>query len=147
VKICDTCGNEIEDRTWRCPFCEQPTSGPVYRPRKQAVYTVNLKRGLPTVEEARIRLRSGLGEARAVGARVVRVIHGYGSRGVGGRMAPAIRALLRQMVASGQVGGFVEGESFTRTHEAARRLVRERPAAGELDDYGRANPGITVVWW
>jgi hypothetical protein len=53
--------------------------------------TLNLKEGFPTVDDARRRLLSEMQSARARGVRVIKVIHGWGSSGEGGKLGPAIR--------------------------------------------------------
>jgi DNA-nicking Smr family endonuclease len=45
-----------------------------------AIVTINIEEGRPTLEEARIRLKSALAECRNRKALAAKVIHGYGSR-------------------------------------------------------------------
>lgn len=49
------------------------------------IITLNIKSDMPTVEEARKRLLTELQRAKAKGAKAMKLIHGYGSSGVGGR--------------------------------------------------------------
>jgi hypothetical protein len=53
--------------------------------------TVNLEEGLPSVEQARTRLVSEITSARSAGTRLLKVIHGYGSSGVGGDLRIALQ--------------------------------------------------------
>ncbi|RIK64261.1 MAG: hypothetical protein DCC65_14690 [Planctomycetota bacterium] len=48
--------------------------------------TVVLKEGMPTAEEARRRLSEALDEARGRGMAALKLVHGYGSSGAGGRV-------------------------------------------------------------
>jgi hypothetical protein len=50
--------------------------------------TLNLEAGFPTVDEVRRRLVSEVQSAKARGVRVIKVIHGWGSSGEGGKMPP-----------------------------------------------------------
>ena len=55
--------------------------------RKPArIKIVNLEDGMPTVEEARLRMNYELQNARREGCAAVKLIHGYGSSGAGGAL-------------------------------------------------------------
>ena len=56
--------------------------------------TVNLEEGMPTVTQAQSRLIAEMGRARAAGAKAVKLIHGYGSSGVGGKLKISVRQFL-----------------------------------------------------
>jgi dsDNA-specific endonuclease/ATPase MutS2 len=92
MKECEVCGHEIADHASKCPFFEglhrlvAPT-----QPRVK-VKTVNLEAGLPRVEEALIRLAREIANARQMKIRVLRIIHGWGSSGKGGKLRDACRA-------------------------------------------------------
>jgi DNA-nicking Smr family endonuclease len=57
----------------------------------ESVVTVNLEMGHPTVEEARRLLKAELEKCRSRKVTAVKVIHGYGSSGVGGALRQGIR--------------------------------------------------------
>jgi hypothetical protein len=147
MKICDRCGNEVEDRAWKCPYCKahvKSDSGKHQRPSKRAA-TVNLKEGLPTVSEAIRRLDVKLEAARGRGARVVRVIHGWGSTGSGGRIKAATRRRLRRLEQAGRIKRFVTGETYAESSEDGGRLLKEYPALKTSLRTDSKNPGITFV--
>ena len=50
--------------------------------------TLNLEAGFPTIDDARRRLLSEMQSARARGVRVIKVVHGWGSSGEGGKLGP-----------------------------------------------------------
>ena len=62
-----------------------------------AIKTVVIKEGMPAVEQARARLQSELSIARRDGFKVLKLVHGYGSSGVGGDLRIALQSTLRQM--------------------------------------------------
>lgn len=101
---------------------------------------------MPTVEQAKNKLQSAVFEAKHRGDKVLRVIHGYGSTGVGGRLRPELRKMLSEMQAGGQIKGYVPGERWVRTDPAARRILDTFPYLKNDPDLGRGNEGITVVW-
>jgi Smr domain-containing protein len=107
--------------------------------------TLNLEAGLPTVDEARRRLLSEMQSARARGVRVMKVIHGWGSSGEGGKLGPAIRKSLRLRVKEGQASSVVPGERFSSDSNEGRELLQRYPALRNDRDFNRANPGITLV--
>ena len=107
--------------------------------------TINLKTGFPTVDEARRRLLKELDTARRSGSRLLKVIHGWGSSGEGGKIGPAIRRSLRLRVKEGKVVCFVPGERFSSDSLEGRDLQQRHPSARSDPEYNRANPGITIV--
>ena len=62
-----------------------------------AIKTVILKDGMPSVEQARARLSSEIHVAQQSGLKVLKIVHGYGSTGVGGDLRIALQSTLRQM--------------------------------------------------
>jgi hypothetical protein len=110
-----------------------------------SVRTINLKAGLPSVEEARRRLIAETDKARRESVRVLKVIHGWGSSGEGGKLGPAIRRSLRLRVKEGQAALVVIGERFSSDTVEGRELTQRHPSLRKDSDFNRANPGITLV--
>lgn len=106
---------------------------------------INLEAGMPTVEQAQIRLLSEIRRARAERATAVKIIHGYGSSGVGGKLRTAMRGYLGQLRRSGKVGCFVAGEDWSVFHPEARELLSGCPELKRDRDLERANPGVTIA--
>ena len=104
-----------------------------------------IKAGLPTVEEAVVRLQRELQEARRRGVRVLRVIHGYGSCGKGGRLRTALRRWLEDEQAARAVGRVVPGESWEIFDPTSLGLLEDYPELRADADLGRQNAGITLV--
>ena len=157
MRPCDVCGNDIPDQARRCPFCES-VQGAVPSPRaagragelggtrgRGLVGTLHLKQDMPTVAEAVRQLELSLTALRGTKTRVVKVVHGYGSTGKGGALAPAVRRHLRTLQARGWIRGFVPGEDYTEFGEAARGLLARYPALQGTFRSDRGNPGITIV--
>ena len=106
---------------------------------------LDIKGGMPTVNEARSLLLEGLGAAKAGGVRVLKVIHGYGSSGVGGKLRGALRRSLSLRKKEGAIKGFISGEEWSIFNEEARALCDRYPFLRDDPDYSRENPGITIV--
>ena len=106
---------------------------------------LNLEQGRPDRLTARRLLLSGLENARASGHREVKLIHGYGSSGTGGRIRVEVRKYLGRLAARGEVKGFIPGEEFSIFQEETRRALL---LCGELRrdrDLDRHNNGVTFV--
>jgi hypothetical protein len=110
-----------------------------------AVHIAQIKEGRPSVAEARTRLVAELDKARTVGASAVKVVHGYGSSGVGGALRDAIRASLRKRKKEGRIRTFVAGEKWDLFDPAARAILDACPALARDADLNRYNEGITIV--
>lgn len=106
---------------------------------------INLEAGFPSVDDARRRLLAEMERARRDNVRVLKVIHGWGSGGEGGRLGPAIRKSLRLRVKEGRATLVVAGERFSTDTAEGRELVQRHPALRRDADLNRANPGITVL--
>ncbi len=106
---------------------------------------VNLEEGFPAREEAINKLELAVARARREGIPVLKIIHGYGSSGVGGILRPVVRNYLRRAKERGGIRLFVNGESWSSFDARSKELLR---AAAHLlvdKDLGRGNRGITFV--
>lgn len=109
------------------------------------ILTVNLETGMPTVETAKSRMSAALRTAKAQRMTVLKLIHGYGSTGKGGRIRTGVRRELAALKQSGKIKEFVPGEEFSPFDERARRALVACPQLSRDRDYTRCNQGITVV--
>ena len=110
-----------------------------------AFRTINVKEGMPTVAEARERLKAELARSRDMGVKVVKLIHGYGSSGVGGAIKVAVHKSLSKRKKEGTIRLFVPGERFNSWDETALALYAVFPGVKGDPDYGKGNEGITLV--
>jgi hypothetical protein len=106
---------------------------------------VNLEDGLPSIERARLRLNTELNIARKSGVRVLKIIHGYGSSGIGGDLRIVLQATLRQRADRGEVHACIFGENWRKADERSWALLKQFPELKEDRDLGRGNRGITIV--
>ena len=106
---------------------------------------LNLEQGMPTVETARRRLEQGLRTARARRVAAVKIIHGYGSSGKGGKIKQDVRQALTQKKRANEIRDFVSGEDFSPFDPSARAILDQCPELRNDRDYTRGNHGITIV--
>ena len=107
---------------------------------------LDLEYGRPDVLTAERLLLGGLSRARSAGERTVKLIHGYGSHGVGGAIRRHTRALLRELEQTGRIASFLPGEDFGPISEGGRAAIARDFSLTRDPDYGRANSGITLVF-
>ena len=109
------------------------------------IHEVNVKEGMPPIEEALRRLEAALRTARAEKRVALRVIHGYGSHGVGGDLRIAVQGRLRQLQQGGELREVIFGEDWRIGEEAAWKLLGRFPEWKQDRDLGRGNKGISIV--
>jgi hypothetical protein len=114
--------------------------------RKPApIKIINLEDGLPKVEEARLRMQRELQVARQQGYAAVKLIHGYGSSGVGGALRIELQKELQRMAGAGALRSFVTGEDWRISDEKTWELLKRYPEWKRDSDLGKANKGISIV--
>ena len=106
---------------------------------------VNLEAGFPTTAETRKRVATELELARRQGIGVLKLIHGYGSTGKGGKLRSAVRAALQQSRAQREVGRVVWGEAWSIFDDDSRALLDRYPDLQRDADLEKTNAGITFV--
>ena len=110
-----------------------------------SVRTIVLKEGMPSVEQARARLQTELRTARQSGVKILKLIQGYGSSGVGGDLRMALQSTLRQMAQKREIGDCIYGENWRTSDERAWELLKRMPELKSDSDLGKGNKGITLV--
>jgi|SRR5581483_5632772 len=100
---------------------------------------------MPSVPAALSRLEDALRGARKQRRAALKIIHGYGSSGVGGELRSALQADLSQRVARGEVRAFIAGEDWRISHQESWELLNACPELRRDPDLGRGNKGISIV--
>jgi len=106
---------------------------------------VNLEEGMPTVREALLRLERALSLARSERVGLVKLIHGYGSKGVGGRLREEVQSELMRLKRNGQIRDYIPGEDFRASNAESWALVQKHRPLRDDHDFNRGNRGITLV--
>jgi hypothetical protein len=110
------------------------------------VRTYNVEAGLPTLEEARRLVMQQLKEARRERARVLKVIHGYGSSGKGGALCVGLRRSFGLRKKEGVIKDFIRGEDFSIFNPTVLSMLDAVPALRGDPDLNATNEGVTVLW-
>ena len=145
TKDCEVCGNPIPAQAFTCRFCEASQSVENFPKTRERVIRSNLEAGLPTVDQALERLERDLREARSCGAKLVRIIHGYGSSGQGGKIRDAVRRELGRKLARGEVKDVTPGENYSSTTNAGRDLLARFKELKTTERSDNSNHGLTIV--
>ena len=100
---------------------------------------------MPQIQEALQRLDRELSIARQEKAKLLKLVHGYGSTGQGGDIRIAVQKRLLEMAENSQIRGCIFGENWSKSDETAWKLLQSQPELKNDSDLGRRNRGITIV--
>ena len=106
---------------------------------------VNIKEDLPTVQEALSRLTVTIRNGKNFGCGAIKIIHGYGSTGRGGKIRVAVRQQLAEMKQKRQIRDYIPGEAFSIFEESTRQAFLRCEDLRKDCDLERHNNGITVI--
>lgn len=108
--------------------------------------TFNVEADLPTLEEARRLVREEIKKSKREGVRVLKIIHGYGSSGKGGKLCMGLRKSFTLRKKEGGIRDFIAGENFSIFDETTLRLLEAVPEFRGDPDLNATNEGITILW-
>ncbi len=109
------------------------------------IVSYNIEKGMPNVETAKRRLDMILAKELSSNTMAIKIIHGYGSSGVGGKLRTEIRKHLMLYARNRKIRDFIPGEEFTIFSEKTRKLLDRFSQVGKDSDLNKYNNGITVV--
>lgn len=145
MKDCTECGNPIDDAKMVCPFCDShQTGGLSSSAKRKTCTTVNLKQDLPSAEDAVRKVEREIGSARG-SVKVLRIIHGWGSGGTGGKIKHQVHSRLETMLRQSKIQSFTPGEHYSDRTNAGRDLLRKFPDLKKTLRSDSENPGISFI--
>ena len=100
---------------------------------------------MPSVSQALLRLDREITLARQQGLGLLKIVHGYGSSGVGGDIRVAVQARLRELANAGHIRGCIYGEDWSSGDEQTWTILKTHPGLKNDPDLGRKNLGITIL--
>jgi hypothetical protein len=104
----------------------------------------DIKSNLPTVAEATRDLNEILRRAKT-SEKVIKIIHGYGSSGVGGAIKTAVHRILAGKRNDKTIRAYIPGEAIASMMGFDDDIVRFRHLIQSDSDYKKGNDGITYV--
>ena len=105
---------------------------------------INLKENQPTVELALALLEIEVEVARREGVKVLKIIHGYGSHGVGGEIKRALNYWLIKNKKRGKILDYVKGEHWTSSDKNSKFKQICPEILGDSELYF-SNSGVTII--
>ena len=106
---------------------------------------VNIKSDMPTASAAVKRVTYHIRSGKELGYTAVKIIHGYGSTGKGGRIRTETRRYLQQQKDKHLIRDFIPGERLSIFDEATRNAFLVCDELRRDPDLERSNNGITIV--
>ena len=107
---------------------------------------MNVEAGLPSVDEARRLVIEEIRRAKREKIRVLKLIHGYGSSGRGGKLCGALRKSFAMRKKEGVIKDFVPGEDFSIFNQTVLGMLDSAPELRGDPDLGAVNEGVTFLW-
>jgi hypothetical protein len=111
-----------------------------------ALRTFNVESGMPALDEARRRVIEEIRRAKREGIRVLKVIHGYGSTGKGGKLNFGLRKSFALRKQEGVIKDFIPGEDFSIFNGPVLTLLEVVPELRGDPDLDATNEGVTLLW-
>lgn len=106
---------------------------------------INIKEDNPNSDYAMYLLDEEIKYSQAVGNRVIIVIHGYGSHGVGGVIKQKLKNYLPELKKKKVIEDFVLGENWGDLNETKQKICKISPEAILNENLSSINSGVSVV--
>lgn len=112
---------------------------------KNKIKNVNIENGMPTAAVAEKKVHFEISTAKREGVKVLKIIHGYGSSGIGGRLKVAISRQLADKKKEGSIKAFLNGGDWDIFNQSTRDILDACNDLRQDKDLGNHNQGITIV--
>lgn len=106
---------------------------------------INLEQGMPYASDAVRRLTFEIHHSKDLGCAALKIIHGYGSSGKGGKIRLAARERLAFLQKKREIRYFITGEKFSIFDSDTLQAFRVCPELRKDRDLERANNGVTFI--
>lgn len=106
---------------------------------------VNIKYDMPTASDAIKRVTYNIRNGKDWGCGAIKIIHGYGSTGKGGKIRTEVRRYLQEQKTKRLIRDFIPGENFSIFDEATRNAFMLCDDLRRDSDLEHHNNGVTIV--
>lgn len=106
--------------------------------------TFDIKSDMPFTEEARKRLTDIIRENRKK-EKIIKIVHGYGSSGVGGKIKVTVHKSLKNKLMDNQIKAYIPGEALRSMMGFVDVIHKYKHLIKNDSDYKKCNDGITYV--
>ncbi|MDY0211259.1 MAG: hypothetical protein RBQ91_07655 [Acholeplasma sp.] len=107
--------------------------------------TYDIKSDMPSTLEAGTRLSAIIRSSKSKQLKVIKILHGYGSTGVGGSIKHMVRKSLRNKLKKQEIKAFIPGEAFSAPMGFDETIRTYEHLLKNDSDYRKMNDGITYV--
>ncbi len=150
MKTCDFCGNPVAKHLKVCPYCNQElaVSEKAAKSINQEIEIINLEAGMPFVKEALERFDREFINSQNKSIGLLKIIHGYGSSGKGGKIKIALHQKLKLMLSNQLIKSVIKGEVYSKSTNSKvhhKKLIECYPDLSETLRSDTYNFGITFV--
>ena len=108
--------------------------------------TINIEAGFPSLDDARRDVAAEIRRAKRDGLRVLKIIHGYGSTGKGGKLCVGLRKSFQLRRQEGVIRDFIPEKSFSIFNGTVLALMDAVPEVRGDPDLNNTNEGVTFLW-
>lgn len=106
---------------------------------------VNIKYDMPTAGDAIKRITYSVHNGKSLGAAAIKIVHGYGSSGTGGKIRTEARRYLESIKRKGLIKDYIPGEDFSIFDQKTQKAFLLCDDLRKDSDLERHNNGITIV--
>ena len=145
MKYCILCGNEIDEMCIECPYCHSKKNK-INNSKKSKVETYDLEKGMPPTHQALDELEIAIKKHINSNVNLIRVIHGWGSSGKGGKIREAVIKRLRSKKRNGTIKYYLNGEMFSKYMDDTQNLLMLYPKLRSFLETDSNNKGITFIF-
>ena len=110
------------------------------------VKTINIKEGYPPSDVAVANMELEIEAFSFSEVKVLKVIHGYGSHGVGGEIKKLAQQKLKELKKHNKILDFIPCEQFGEEQKHSNYIFNNFPELILDDDLKNYNSGITLVF-
>jgi len=100
---------------------------------------------MPTADDAIKRITYNIHNGKRLGYTAIKIIHGYGSSGAGGKIRVEARRYLESQKRKGIIRDYISGEDFSIFDECTRKAFDICPELKRDHDLERHNNGVTII--
>lgn len=106
---------------------------------------VDIKYDMPTAKDAIKRITYNIRNGKSWGCAAIKIIHGYGSTGKGGKIRTETHRYLNEQKNKGWIQDYIPGENFSLFDSQTRKAFTCCDELRKDQDLERHNNGITIV--
>ena len=105
----------------------------------------NVKENFPSVVEALGLIEIEIEKCKKEGVKVLKIIHGYGSNGIGGNISIALKQKVKNWKKTGLITDFLFGNEWNAYNQKARDVLFKHPSIPFDKDFNHSNMGMTIL--